>query len=316
MNHTETCPWNFWNILKPWLSTQNWIEMFYGVPRSNKNSNLLVRFLCSRLILCACVRYLLKMKMAAYWTFAALVSMANAEVFVFETEYSTADCSTGTVYKEAITGLICMNLGTYYAMYSCSGSDATLNHYSDATCSGTPTESHAMSAACKTEGDGVTGKTFTCVEREAVATNNYYSAAGCAESDKLSTSMSLPGGCKATGTATSATSEKYEASGDQLTYTTYSSNDCTGTAVLTTPIPCGGGTCTAAGSMWFKTVMTCSSSTSGGSMVRVELPLLMCFLIRLLIWGPYPKVHLRHCTVERSKLTSHDSGTAALRMAV
>eukprot|EP00434_Breviolum_minutum_P035715 symbB.v1.2.031624.t1/scaffold3690.1/size51928/1 len=70
------------------------------------------------------------------------------------------------------------------------------------------------------------------------------SAAGCAESDKTS-SMSMPGGCKATG---SASSEKYEASGNELTHTTYSSNDCTGTAVTTTATPCGGGTCTADGS--------------------------------------------------------------------
>ena len=82
------------------------------------------------------------------------------------------------------------------------------------------------------------------------------SAAGCAESDKTS-SMSMPGGCKATG---SASSEKYEASGNELTHTTYSSNDCTGTAVTTTAIPCGGGTCTADGSVWMKIVLDCPTT--------------------------------------------------------
>ena len=82
------------------------------------------------------------------------------------------------------------------------------------------------------------------------------SAAGCAESDKTS-SMSMPGGCKATG---SASSEKYEASGNELTHTTYSSNDCTGTAVTTTATPCGGGTCTADGSVWMKIVLDCPTT--------------------------------------------------------
>ena len=263
--------------------------MFYGVPCSNKNSNLhSCKILCSRLILCA----ILKVTMVASLTFAALVSMANAELFAFETHYLTADC-TGNAFKEDITGLICMNTGTYYAMYSCSGTEATLNTYSDASCSTTPTNSYPYTSTdCNTNGESA-GRTFSCAEREVVASNNYYSAAGCAESDK-SGSMSIPAGCKATGTATTTSSEKYETSGNELTYTTYSTNDCTGTAVTTTAIPCGGGTCTAVGSLWSKVVMTCPSSSSGSSFVRVELPLLICFLIRLLIWGrPIPQSALR-----------------------
>ena len=139
----------------------------------------------------------------------------------------------------------------------CSSTEVTLSTgYSDESCSGTPTNSYPyVSTDCNTGGDSP-GRTFS-LEREVVATNYYYSAAGCAESDKLSTSMSMPAGCKATGTATSASSEKYEASGNDLTYTTYSSSDCTGTAVTTTAIPCGTGTCTAFGSIWSKMVMTC-----------------------------------------------------------
>ena len=225
----------------------------------------------------------------------------HAELFSFETHYSTADC-TGTPFKQDIIAtMFCIPFGTSYAMYSCSGTEVTLSTgYSDESCSGTPTNSYPyVSTDCNTGGDSP-GRTFSCAEREVVATNYYYSAAGCAESDKLSTSMSMPAGCKATGTATSASSEKYEASGNDLTYTTYSSSDCTGTAVTTTAIPCGTGTCTAFGSIWSKMVMTCPSSTSSSSLVRMELPLLI-FLIRLLIWGLYPKVHFKHCRVERSK---------------
>lgn len=199
---------------------------------------------------------------------------------MFETHYSTADC-TGDVVQEDITPIVCLNTGTYYAMYSCSGSEATLNTYSDASCSSAPTNSYAY-ASTDCQDSSLGSKKFICAELTAVASLNYYSAAGCAESDKLM-SMSMPSGCKATGTATTTSSEKYETSGNELTYTTYSSSDCTGTAVTTTAIPCGGGTCTAAGTMWTKVVMTCPSSTSGSSLVRVELPLLICFLIRMLI---------------------------------
>ena len=214
--------------------------------------------------------------MMASWTFAALVSMANADLFAFETSYSANDC-TGDVVKEDITALSCIPFGTGYAMYSCSGTEATLSTgYSDASCTTTPTNSYPYASTdCTGE-----GKKFSCAERAVVASMNGYSAAGCAESDKTS-SMSLAGGCKATGTATSASSEKYEASGNELTYTTYSSNDCTGTAVTTTAIPCGGGACTNAGTFWFNIVMACPAS-SGSSLLRVELPLLL-FLIRLLI---------------------------------
>ena len=56
--------------------------------------------------------------MVASWTFvAALVSMANADLFVFEAQYATTDSScTGDVVKEVTFDLSCHQSGANYAM--------------------------------------------------------------------------------------------------------------------------------------------------------------------------------------------------------
>ena len=223
-------------------------------------------------------KYLLKVAMVASLTFAALVSMASAEVFVIETHYSTADCTgTDTIIKENIMAIGCLGLGDYFAMYSCSGTEATLNTYSDSSCTSQTSSTPYASTDCNTEGSSP-GRTFSCAEREVVATQHIYSTDGCAESDKTG-SFSRPGGCRVTGTSSSEKDELV--SGNTLFMNTYYTKNCTGDLQVTFSKGCrDAGTCTASASAWFKMVVRgCSSS----SLVRVELPLLLCFLIRLLI---------------------------------
>ena len=177
------------------------------------------------------------------------------------------------------------------------------------------------------------GRKFSCAERDVVATMNFYPAAGCAESDKY-LSISIPAGCVATGNATSTSSGKYE--------TAAMNSLSPPTAVMTAQAPLWQPRQEPVGhvrlwtrSGWSRPALRVQAPPC----LRVQAPpglqAPLCLRVQAAPWsawncpcwstwftcwsegGPYPKVqHFRHCGVERRKLTYHDSGTAALRMAV
>jgi len=167
-----------------------------------------------------------------------LAVCAKAALMVQKSDYESADC-TGQVLRTEYMSTSCSQSrdGGYYTI-ECNSTAITMNYFNDSSCATSTGQSMSFELdTCSEDND----KYVSCTETDVVTVNAY--TEGCS-SEFLQASMSLPQGCRPTGSLDNgqvrAQSNKVQVSGTSLVSQQYSASlDCTGVYTEVT-LPCDG----------------------------------------------------------------------------